>query len=288
MWASVGSFSGGTGPRATVHVSGGPGRRGGLHRLRGFQRLPRLRPDRLWQSCYRTTACCTRLPRGSAPPGNSAQSGSQVLRPVRGNVRFFLPPAGPAVPPDSPSYQRSLPHPLIPLPGQRRGLTAPPLAGGAPAHWASGLLPPGRGRRGTAAPAPFLLVQRQVGQAPHIVPVPHGLGPRLRGQCAEGPQHPPAQPVRAPSEASFLAPQPPSCPMVRGGFSSRLNWLQVLDRGGDLLHPQPRQDRLAAGKIPGRPPGVSRARASRQALEHRARSLGAYYRDDNVESEIAP
>ena len=195
MWASVGSFSGGTGPRATVHVSGGPGRRADSTASGDSSASPRLRPDRLWQSCYRTTACCTRLPPRLRTAGKLSPSGSQVLRPVRGNVRFFLLQL-------VQQFLQIVRHTSAPFrirsyrSWSKAGLTAPPpWPEGGPAHWASGLLRPGAA--GGAQPLQLLLlVQRQVGQAPHIVPVPHGLGPRLRGQCAEGPQHPPAQPVR--------------------------------------------------------------------------------------------
>ena len=88
-----------------------------------------------------------------------------------------------------------LPQPLKALP-VKGGVERPlPALGRAAAHRAPCLL-----RLEAAAGAQpgelLLLIQGHVGQAPHIVPVPHGPGPLLGGQGSEGSQHPPPQPLR--------------------------------------------------------------------------------------------
>lgn len=76
----------------------------------------------------------------------------------------------------------------------------------------------------------FLPVQYHVGETPQVVPVSHLPGPRLGGQSAKGPQHFPAQPVSAVRGYFFFTCSACSRLRVRGGFSSRLNWLQVRAR----------------------------------------------------------
>lgn len=122
-------------------------------------------------------ACKLLLPQRRAAGGLSP-SGSLALRPSCGGARLFLLQL-------VQQFLQIVRHALAPFRSRsyrswsKAGLTAPsPWLEGAPAHRASGLLRPGAA--GGTQPFQFLLlVQRQVRQAPHIVPVPHGLGPRL-------------------------------------------------------------------------------------------------------------